>query len=152
MHLYIAFEFPLPIKGKGRPKETVVSYKKGIGKNSTRRAPSGFELVGETASLAAPPSTAPAALAPASPAPLRPPIQPGLLDPALFEPFTTTETGLRYVDLTGDSCVPGMQSPRVYQRVTFEVIDEIEATGEAIYDFDLEVEGLMDCIVEIVEV
>ncbi len=76
------------------------------------------------------------------------PIQPDLFDPAPFKPFNITEIGLRYIDLTSNNYMPDTQSPQIYQRVAFEVIDKIEETDEAVYDLDPEVERLMDRIAE----
>ncbi len=74
--------------------------------------------------------------------------------PATFTPSISTcllqtsdhhKTGLRCVDLTNDSFVPGTQPLHVYQRVAFEVIDEVEVSGEeTAYDLDPEVEELVD--------
>ena len=47
---------PHNVKGKGRPKETL-SHRKGTGKNSTKRPPSGFEIAEEEERVTAVPSS-----------------------------------------------------------------------------------------------
>ncbi len=63
-----------------------------------------------------------------------------------LEAITTTEIGLRQVDLTGDSLIAGTQLPRAYQRATQVTAEEEDASQ---FDIDLEIECLLDRIDEV---
>ncbi len=66
----------------------------------------------------------------------------------MAEAITTTEIGLRQVELVGDSLIPGTQPPRAYQQA-IEVVAEEEGAGQ--FDIDPETEGLLDRSLEQVE-